>query len=119
MRRYSGAAAGRTPETLTCLFIIFGQQRVRRLLLPEPARPDSDRVTPDFEHVHRELARPAATLLLVWNEYVAARRSSGGVPYRYSFFIEQYCRWVVSTGASMHVVAAALAGEPINFGHMC
>jgi transcriptional regulator with XRE-family HTH domain len=37
---------------------------VRRLLLPEPVRVDSDRVAPDFERVHRELARPSVTLLL-------------------------------------------------------
>ena len=51
---------------------------VRHLLLGEPARPDSDRVAPDFEHVHRELGRPSVTLLLLWNEYVAACRASGG-----------------------------------------
>ncbi|MDY6871866.1 MAG: IS21 family transposase, partial [Actinomycetota bacterium] len=61
--------------------------------LPAPIRPDSDRVQPDFEHVHRELGRPSVTLLLLWNEYVAACRASGGVPYRYSFFNEQYRRW--------------------------
>ena len=60
-------------------------------------------MTPDFEHVHRELARPSVTLLLLWNEYVAGCRAAGGVPYRYSFFNEQYRRWVASTGASMHV----------------
>jgi len=87
----------------------FGQvadlaaDEVRYLLLPEPARPESDRVTPDFEHVHRELGRPSVTLLLLWNEYVAACRESGGVPYRYSFFNEQYRRWVASTGASMRI----------------
>jgi transposase len=73
-------------------------EEVRRLLLPEPVRPDSDRVTPDFGHVHRELGRPSVTLLLLWNEYVAACRESGGVPYRYSFFNEQYRRWVAATG---------------------
>ena len=34
---------------------------VRDLLLPEAARPDSDRVTPDFEYVHRELGWPSVT----------------------------------------------------------
>lgn len=52
---------------------------VRRLLLPEASKPESDRVAPDFEHVHRELARPSVTLLLLWNEYVADCRTSGGV----------------------------------------
>ena len=85
---------------------------VRHLLLPEPARPDSDRVAPDFEHVHRELARPSVTLLLLWNEYVANCRESGDVPYQYSFFNERYRRWVVSTGASMHI--ARSPGESIE-----
>src|SRR5574342_459133 len=62
---------------------------VRRLLLPEPVKTVSDRVAPDFEHAHRELARPSVTLLLLWNEYVASCRASGGVPYRYSFFNER------------------------------
>jgi transposase len=100
----------------------LGADEVRHLLLPEPARPDSDRVTPDFEHVHRELARPLVTLLLLWNEYVATCRASGGVPYRYSFFNEQYRRWVTSTGASMHVqrdpgesVEVDWAGDAMSF----
>ena len=43
---------------------------------------DSGRVTPEFEHPHRELARPSVTLLLLWNEYVAACRACrrGAVP---------------------------------------
>jgi transposase len=95
---------------------------VRHLLLPEPARPESDRVTPDFEHVHRELGRPSVTLLLLWNEYVATCRESDGVPYRYSFFNEQYRRWVASTGASMHIqrtpgesIEADWAGDAMSF----
>lgn len=95
---------------------------VRHLLLPEPAKPGSDRVTPAFERVHRELARPSVTLLLLWNEYVAGCRASGGVPYRYSFFNEQYRRWVASTGATMHIarnpgesVEVDWAGDPMLF----
>jgi len=76
---------------------------VRHLLLPEPTKPDSDRAAPEFEHVHRELARPSVTLLLLWNEYVAKCRETGEVPYQYSFFNEQYRRWVKSTGASMRI----------------
>ena len=47
----------------------FGQgvdlaaHEVRNLLLPEPVKPESDREVPDFELVHRELARHPATLL--------------------------------------------------------
>lgn len=95
---------------------------VRRLLLPEVVKAESDRVSPDFEYVHRELARPSVTLLLLWNEYVANCRASGGVPYRYSFFNERYRRWVTSTGASMHIqrspgesVEVDWAGDAMSF----
>ncbi len=60
----------------------LGADEVRTLLLPEPARPDSDRAAPDFEYVHRELGRPSVTLLVLWNEYVAKCRATrrGAVP---------------------------------------
>lgn len=58
----------------------------------EPVRPDSGRAPPDFEYVHRELGRPSVTLLVLWNEYVAKCRSTGEVPYQYSFFNDQYRR---------------------------
>ena len=99
-----------------------GADEVRHLLLPEPVKAASGRVAPDFEDVHQELARPSVTLLLLWNEYVAACRAAGGVPYRYSFFNEQYRRWVTSTGASMRVprdpgesIEVDWAGDPMSF----
>lgn len=65
---------------------------------------------------------PGVTLLLLWNEYVAACRAGGGVPYRYSFFNEQYRRWVASSGASMRVprspgesIEVDWAGDPMSF----
>ncbi len=76
---------------------------VRNLLLPETVKPDSDRAVPDFERVHRELGRASVTLLLLWNEYVANCRQRDQVPYQYSFFNEQYRRWVRSTGARMRI----------------
>jgi transcriptional regulator with XRE-family HTH domain len=59
----------------------------RRLFTPptfdeKPARP-----LPDWSHVHKELKRPAVTLLLLWEEY-RAEHSDG---YGYSRFCE--LRW--------------------------
>lgn len=106
----------------------FGQvagldaEEVRALLLPKPVKPGSDRAAPDFERVHRELARPSVTLLLVWNEYVAKCRQSGQVPYQYSFFNEQYRRWVTATGATMRIardpgerIEVDWAGDAMSF----
>jgi len=47
-------------------------------------------MAPDFDEVHRELAKPKVTLLLVWNEYVGKCREAGGVPCQCSSFAEQY-----------------------------
>ena len=118
-------ALGCSRNTIAAVFaaangagIGFGQvadlaaDEVRNLLLPEPVRPESGRVVPDFEHVHREMARPSVTLLLLSNEYVAKCRESSGVPYQYSFFNEQYRRWVKAAGASMRIVRSP--GESIE-----
>jgi transposase len=95
---------------------------VRSLLLPEPGKPESDRVAPDFVHVHRELGRPSVTLLVLWNEYVAGCRAAGQVPYQYSFFNEQYRRWMKATGVSMRIarvpgdaIEVDWAGDPMTF----
>lgn len=114
----AAAAAGIRFEGVADL----GSDEVRNLVIPDPPKTVTDRVTPDFEHVHREMARPSVTLLLLWNEYVARCRAEGGVPYRYSFFAEQYRRWVTSTGASMRVerspgesIEVDWAGDAMSF----
>jgi len=76
--------------------------QVRDLLLPESQRV-SDRTAPDFEHVHRELARANVTLQLVWGEYAVKVRDSGGVPYAYSMFTQLYRQWANVTGATMRI----------------
>jgi transposase len=100
----------------------LGADEVRKLLLPDPSVPVSDRSAPDFEYVHRELGRPSVTLLLLWNEYVARCRHSAEVPYQYSFFNEQYRRWAKATGASMRIarspgesVEVDWAGDPMVY----
>lgn len=68
-------APGCSRNTIAAVFaaangagIGFGQvadlaaDEVRTLLLPEPVKPESDRAVPDFEHVHRELARPSRSI---------------------------------------------------------
>ncbi len=56
----------------------LGADEVRILLLPEPAKSDSDRAAPDFEYVHRELGRPSVTLLVLWNETCQLPRHGRG-----------------------------------------
>jgi len=95
---------------------------VRRLLIPQQTQRSLERMAPDFDEVHRELAKPKVTLLLVWNEYVSKCREAGGVPYQYSFFAEQYRRWAQVAGATLHIhrepgesVQVDWAGDPMIY----
>ncbi len=55
---------------------------------PEKAR-KSERITPDWQHIHKNLSRPGVTLNLLWQEYKA------GCPdgYQYSYFCDKYRDW--------------------------
>lgn len=43
----------------------LGSDEVRNLVIPERPKAVTNRVAPDFEHVHWEMARPSMTLLLL------------------------------------------------------
>lgn len=58
---------------------------------------------PDFEWVHREMAKSGVTLSLLWNEYCAQCRQSGEIPYMYSAFCDRYREYSVHTKATMHL----------------
>ena len=95
---------------------------VRHLLLPEPAGREPGRVAPDFQHVQSELTRPGVTLLLLWTEYASKVRAADGIPYQYSFFNEQYRRWVAAAHATMTIPRVAgdttevdWAGDPMEY----
>jgi transposase len=63
----------------------------------------SDRVAPDLEEVHREMARPNVTLQLLWGEYAVRVRDGGEIPYSYQRFTYLYRQWVQVTGATMRI----------------
>ena len=58
---------------------------------------------PDYDYLHRELAKKGVTLTLLWDEYCAKVRSEGGVPYSYTQFCEKYRRWARVTKATMRI----------------
>ena len=61
-----------------------------QLLLAQPeAETAADRALPDWPSLHKELARPAVTLRLLWQEYRQAQPAG----YGYSRFCELYQRW--------------------------
>ena len=58
---------------------------------------------PDYEWIHRELARSGVTLTLLWGEYCVKVRNDGGVPYMYTQFCEKYRQWARVTKATMRI----------------
>jgi len=58
---------------------------------------------PDYETVHRELAKPGVTQQLLWFEYCDRCRAAGEVPYQLTQFKTYYREYVAKTKATMHI----------------
>ncbi len=58
---------------------------------------------PDYEYVHREMAKSGVTLSLLWMEYCDQCRESGEIPYKSTQFNKYYSDYVHKTKATMHL----------------
>jgi transposase len=58
---------------------------------------------PDYEYVHRELAKSGVTLQLLWLEYCDKCRDNGEAPYQLTQFKKYYRDFAVKTKATMHL----------------
>ena len=58
---------------------------------------------PDYETVHRELAKPGVTQQLLWFEYCDRCRAAGEIPYQLTQFKTYYREYVVKNKATMHI----------------
>lgn len=75
---------------------------ISKLLYPQHAVPEVQR-EPDYQYIHKELAKSGITLSLLWHEYVDACRIEGKIPYMYTQFCKHYHDWAVHTKATMHL----------------
>jgi len=58
---------------------------------------------PDYDYIHREMAKSGVTLSLLWLEYCDQCRESGGIPYKQTQFYKYYRDFVHKTKATMHL----------------
>lgn len=58
---------------------------------------------PDYDYIHRELAKPGMTQQLLWFEYCDQCRASGELPYQLTQFKTHYREYVTKTKATMHI----------------
>ena len=78
-------------------------QELQELLFPGKYVLASPYTIPDYEWIHRELAKSGVTLTLLWGEYCTKVRNDGGIPYMYTQFSEKYRRWARITKATMRI----------------
>jgi len=83
------------PEALT-------NKDIELLFYPERAT-NEGRKLPDFEYIHKELARPGVTLSLLWAEYCTRCEQENTIPYQHSQFNEKYHAYAASKKATLRI----------------
>ena len=58
---------------------------------------------PDYEYVHREMAKAGVTLSLLWVEYCDKCRTEQEIPYQFTQFKKYYRDFLLKTKATMHI----------------
>ena len=58
---------------------------------------------PDYDYIHREMAKSGVTLQLLWFEYCDTCTGSDDVPYQLTQFKKYYRDYLVQTKATMHI----------------
>lgn len=76
--------------------------KVRKLLFPD-AQQASTRKLPDYDYIHKEMAKSGVTLSLLWNEYCELCRLNGDIPFMYTQFCKYYREYASKTKATMHI----------------
>lgn len=79
----------------------LSNQAIQDLFYPE--RKERTRRIPDYEYIHKELARPGVTMTLLWAEYSATCHSEHAIPYQLTQFCENYRSWAHLTKATMRI----------------
>lgn len=58
---------------------------------------------PDYDYIHREMAKRGMTLQLLWFEYCDGCVDSGDIPYQLTQFKKYYRDYLKQTKATMHI----------------
>ena len=76
---------------------------LHRILFPEKQKGLGVARIPDFERVHKELAKSGVTMTLLWDEYCKECGESEEIPYQYSQFCRLYRKYANTSKATMHI----------------
>ena len=76
---------------------------LERLFFPNEYKNAYLYVDPDYQYIHRELAKPSVTLTLLWEEYRSKCYEAGKTPYMSTQFGDKYRKWARVTKATMRI----------------
>jgi len=89
---------GLTPQKAS----LMSNKEVSRALFPNEISKTAYRM-PDYDYIHREMAKSGMTLQLLWFEYCDACTDSGNIPYQITQFKKYYRDYLQKTKATMHI----------------
>jgi len=75
---------------------------LKELLFPK-VQTVSDKRMPDYEYIHKELAKPGVNMKLLWLEYCEQCRLSKELPFMYTQFCKNYKEFAKANKATMHI----------------
>lgn len=78
-------------------------EALEAILFPGLYQRDNPYLEPDYDYIHRELAKPGVTLTLLWEEYCHKCETAGKKPYMTTQFGDKYRRWARITKATMRI----------------
>jgi transposase len=81
----------------------MSDRELAKALFPQGESAKPTYTQPDYEWVHRELAKPHVTQELLWGEYCEKCRNAGTTPYQLTQFKKYYREWAAQTKATMHL----------------
>ncbi len=76
---------------------------LQEVLYPEKNPEKSGRRMPDFERVHRELAKSGVTLSLLWDEYCWQCKAENLIPYSYRQYCRSYREFALKSKATLRI----------------
>ena len=76
---------------------------LEQLFFPDKYKTVSSYVEPDYQYIHRELAKRGVTLTLLWEEYRQKCYAAGKTPYMSTQFGDKYRKWARVTKATMRI----------------
>lgn len=76
---------------------------LRQRLFAESLTQVSRRKQPDYDYIHKEMAKSGVTLSLLWNEYCEQCRLNQELPLMYSQFCYHYQQYTLKSNATMRI----------------